>query len=83
MANLKEWLQYKLDTVQDINVSSASSWIAEFTELEQLETNVIQELARFNEWQKGQVKELPKFDHVTVKKSVKTEKMEESELVRK
>jgi hypothetical protein len=29
MANLKEWLQYKLDTVQDINVSSASSWIAE------------------------------------------------------
>jgi len=48
--DLKDWLEYKLATVKNVNISSASGWIAEYIELEQLQTNVIEELGKFNEW---------------------------------
>jgi len=34
MIELKEWLEYKLATAEEVNVSTASSWIAEFIEVE-------------------------------------------------
>jgi hypothetical protein len=48
--DLKEWLQYKLETSADVNVATASKWIAEFIELENIEDSTISEAIKFVEW---------------------------------
>jgi len=40
MIELKKYLQYKLETTKEVNVSTASSWIAEYIEIEKVEKDI-------------------------------------------
>ena len=51
--SLKEYLQYKLETTEEVNISTASCWIAEYIEIENSEKYT----KEFEEW-KGSRKTL-------------------------